>query len=193
MAAVARTDGDARARGATRCVWATGTSRHTENDIKNWKGNVTKAGFLPEERAVADRPAGHRLGRRGACRAPRRGGAVRVVVVARQGIRQRRRMAHRLPARHPGPGRTRGAARAHRAPRGVRAAMVGSLPGDGHLRVISAWLSSLSVDNHAETAQQPCRSGSAPSAPSIAPRTTSNTRGSHVSPVSHGRRTASET
>lgn len=23
---------------------------HTENDIKNWKGNVKKAGFLPEER-----------------------------------------------------------------------------------------------------------------------------------------------
>ena len=23
---------------------------HTENDIKNWKGNVKKAGFLPQER-----------------------------------------------------------------------------------------------------------------------------------------------
>lgn len=27
---------------------------HTERDIKNWKGNRTKAGFLPEERAVLD-------------------------------------------------------------------------------------------------------------------------------------------
>lgn len=27
----------------------------TENDIKNWKGNVGKAGFLPEERAYLDR------------------------------------------------------------------------------------------------------------------------------------------
>ena len=23
---------------------------HTENDIKNWKGNIKKAGFLPQER-----------------------------------------------------------------------------------------------------------------------------------------------
>ena len=28
---------------------------HTELDIKNWKGNVKKAGFLPEERAYFDR------------------------------------------------------------------------------------------------------------------------------------------
>jgi exodeoxyribonuclease-3 len=28
---------------------------HTERDIKNWKGNVKKAGFLPEERAHLDR------------------------------------------------------------------------------------------------------------------------------------------
>ena len=28
---------------------------HTERDIKNWKGNLTKAGFLPEERAYFDR------------------------------------------------------------------------------------------------------------------------------------------
>jgi exodeoxyribonuclease-3 len=27
---------------------------HTERDIKNWKGNRTKAGFLPEERAFLD-------------------------------------------------------------------------------------------------------------------------------------------
>ena len=28
---------------------------HTEQDIRNWKGNVGKAGFLPEERAYLDR------------------------------------------------------------------------------------------------------------------------------------------
>lgn len=28
---------------------------HTERDIKNWKGNIKKAGFLPEERAYFDR------------------------------------------------------------------------------------------------------------------------------------------
>ena len=28
---------------------------HTNNDIKNWKGNLTSAGFLPEERAYIDR------------------------------------------------------------------------------------------------------------------------------------------
>ncbi|GGC93128.1 exodeoxyribonuclease III [Tersicoccus solisilvae] len=28
---------------------------HTTRDIKNWKGNATKAGFLPEERAYVDR------------------------------------------------------------------------------------------------------------------------------------------
>jgi exodeoxyribonuclease-3 len=30
---------------------------HTERDIRNWKGNVGKAGFLPEERAFLDRAA----------------------------------------------------------------------------------------------------------------------------------------
>jgi exodeoxyribonuclease-3 len=28
---------------------------HRELDIKNWKGNLTKAGFLPEERAYFDK------------------------------------------------------------------------------------------------------------------------------------------
>jgi exodeoxyribonuclease-3 len=32
---------------------------HTELDIKNWKGNVKRAGFLPEERAYFDRFFGH--------------------------------------------------------------------------------------------------------------------------------------
>ncbi len=40
---------------------------HREVDIKNWKGNLKKAGFLPKERAYFDRWAGHGwvdLGRR---------------------------------------------------------------------------------------------------------------------------------
>ncbi|GMA36403.1 hypothetical protein GCM10025876_26070 [Demequina litorisediminis] len=28
---------------------------HTNNDIKNWKGNLKSAGFLPAERAYVDR------------------------------------------------------------------------------------------------------------------------------------------
>ncbi len=28
---------------------------HTEHDLRNWKGNLTKSGFLPEERAAFDR------------------------------------------------------------------------------------------------------------------------------------------
>jgi len=28
---------------------------HTEDDLKNWKGNLTKSGFLAEERAILDR------------------------------------------------------------------------------------------------------------------------------------------
>ncbi|HEY8293958.1 MAG TPA: exodeoxyribonuclease III [Micrococcaceae bacterium] len=35
---------------------------HTKLDIKNWKGNVKKAGFLPEERAYFDRFFGDEIG-----------------------------------------------------------------------------------------------------------------------------------
>ncbi len=35
---------------------------HTELDIKNWKGNVKRAGFLPEERAYFDRFMGEEIG-----------------------------------------------------------------------------------------------------------------------------------
>lgn len=35
---------------------------HTERDIKNWKGNVKRAGFLPEERAYFDRFFGEEIG-----------------------------------------------------------------------------------------------------------------------------------
>ncbi|MGO4382879.1 exodeoxyribonuclease III [Specibacter sp. RAF43] len=35
---------------------------HTPRDIKNWKGNVKRAGFLPEERAYFDRFFGEEIG-----------------------------------------------------------------------------------------------------------------------------------
>ncbi len=35
---------------------------HTELDIRNWKGNVKRAGFLPEERAYFDRFFGEEIG-----------------------------------------------------------------------------------------------------------------------------------
>ena len=35
---------------------------HTELDIRNWKGNVKRAGFLPEERAYFDRFFGEDIG-----------------------------------------------------------------------------------------------------------------------------------
>ncbi|MBT2530870.1 exodeoxyribonuclease III [Arthrobacter sp. ISL-48] len=35
---------------------------HTQVDIRNWKGNVKKAGFLPEERAYFDRFFGEEIG-----------------------------------------------------------------------------------------------------------------------------------
>ena len=94
---------------------------HTPLDIKNWKGNVKRAGFLPRERAYFDRffgPRGQegrgrrrlerqgpRLGRRGSPGRGRRRGAVHLVVVARRRVRQRHRLAHRLPDGDPGTGR----------------------------------------------------------------------------------------
>ena len=87
---------------------------HRTLDIRNWKGNVKRAGFLPEERAYFDRivgaedddryndgaglgwvDVGPQVRRRG--RRP-----VHLVVVARPGVRQRHRLAHRLPARDTG-------------------------------------------------------------------------------------------
>ncbi|WP_372698546.1 exodeoxyribonuclease III [Arthrobacter sp. JSM 101049] len=35
---------------------------HTERDIKNWKGNVKRSGFLPQERAYFDRFFGEEIG-----------------------------------------------------------------------------------------------------------------------------------
>ena len=74
---------------------------HRELDIKNWRGNRKNAGFLPRERAYFDRFFG-------ALDEPIEGvdgstgpglGWVDVGL-ARQGVRQRRRVAHRLPRRH---------------------------------------------------------------------------------------------
>ena len=45
---------------------------HTENDIKNWKGNVKKSGFLPSERQWLTDLLAVGLGRRGPRAAPRR-------------------------------------------------------------------------------------------------------------------------
>lgn len=41
---------------------------HTTLDIKNWKGNVKRAGFLPEERAYFDRFFGEEIGYRDVAR-----------------------------------------------------------------------------------------------------------------------------
>jgi exodeoxyribonuclease-3 len=41
---------------------------HTTRDIKNWKGNVKRAGFLPEERAYFDRFFGEEIGYRDVAR-----------------------------------------------------------------------------------------------------------------------------
>ena len=94
---------------------------HREFDIRNWKGNVKKAGFLPRERAYFDRFVGSagssvtgarrvdrnrtRLGRCGAAVPRRDRRAVHLVVEPRQGVRQRHRLAHRLPPGHAGPRR----------------------------------------------------------------------------------------
>ncbi len=88
---------------------------HTENDIKNWRGNVKKSGFLPAERQWLTNPACRGLGRRGSGVAPRRGRAVLVVVMAGEGFRQRRRLAHRLPIGDAGLAARASAARVERA------------------------------------------------------------------------------
>jgi hypothetical protein len=76
---------------------------HTPLDIKNWKGNVKRAGFLPEERAYFDRFLGEEIGWRMSTGAwPGRRRPLHLVVPAREGLRQRHRLAHRLPPGHPG-------------------------------------------------------------------------------------------
>jgi exodeoxyribonuclease-3 len=91
---------------------------HRELDIRNWRGNVKKAGFLPRERAYFDRftgPEGEQVV--GTTAPPARGSAgstwtpvggrgrrpLLVVVEPRQGVRHRHGLAHRLPPRLGGP------------------------------------------------------------------------------------------
>ncbi|OKH70287.1 exodeoxyribonuclease III [Mycobacterium sp. SWH-M1] len=50
MAAVAQRMSVLRADGRDAVLCGDWNIAHTEHDIKNWKGNVKKAGFLPEER-----------------------------------------------------------------------------------------------------------------------------------------------
>ena len=82
---------------------------HTEHDIKNWRGNRGKAGFLAEERAYLNRWYDEHgwtdLGRRFGGDGP---GSLHVVVVARPRLRHRRRLADRLRARDPQARRARG-------------------------------------------------------------------------------------
>lgn len=54
--------GELRATGNHVLVTGDLNVGHTQNDIKNWKGNVKKSGFLPEERAYFDRFFGEELG-----------------------------------------------------------------------------------------------------------------------------------
>ncbi|MBS1692247.1 MAG: exodeoxyribonuclease III [Actinobacteria bacterium] len=50
MAALARRMAELAVRGGDVVVCGDWNIAHTENDIKNWKGNVKKSGFLPGER-----------------------------------------------------------------------------------------------------------------------------------------------
>ena len=105
---------------------------HTENDIKNWKGNVKKSGFLPSERQWLTDLLGIGLGRRGAGAAPGRRRPVLMVVVARKGVRQRRRLAHRLPIGDQRSGGTCADGAGGAGP-GLRAALVRPRAGDGRV------------------------------------------------------------
>ena len=128
---------------------------HREFDIRNWKGNVKKAGFLPRERAYFDRflgeagessrrastaPSAPGLGWVDVGRTlPRRGRRpLHVVVEPRQGVRQRHRLAHRLPPRDAPP---RGAG--HRLPHRAGAVVGHALerPRPGHRRLHARGLS----------------------------------------------------
>ena len=117
-------------------------------DIRNWRGNQKASGFLPEERAYWDRIVGAeddagynagaraRLGRRRPpCR--RRGRRpVHLVVVARPGVRQRHRLADRLPPR---------IARARRARGGLRGRQ-GATPATSDGRTTRPWSSTTRCD-----------------------------------------------
>ena len=130
---VPRRDGGAaaRARRALRARVVVGDLNvgHRTLDIRNWKGNVKRAGFLPR-RARVLRPLRRRRGRRrlqpgaglgwvdvGRRCAGEVDGPYTWWSMARQGVRQRHRMAHRLPARDPGARRHRASTTRSTAPR----------------------------------------------------------------------------
>lgn len=103
-------------------------------DLKNWRGNRKSSGFLPEEREWLGRvytEAG--LRRRPAAPRSRRPRALHLVVLPRPGLRQRLRLAHRLPARHPR-ARREGRVRRRRARRRLRPALVRPRARHRHLR-----------------------------------------------------------
>ena len=100
MAAVARRMAVLNRRNAARGAVVCGdwNIAHTESDIKAWKANQKKSGFLPSERQwLTDLLA---TGWVDVVRVlhPECRGAVQLVVVAWQGVRQRCRMADRLSA-----------------------------------------------------------------------------------------------
>ena len=91
-------EGAGRRRPSASWWPATSTSPTPAADLRNWKGNLGKAGFLPAEQAYLDRWLDRRVGGRVPPGGRGGGRAVHVVVLARQGLRQRHRVADRLPA-----------------------------------------------------------------------------------------------
>ena len=101
MAAGGHAEGECwRATAAMRWCAATGTSRTPSTPSRAWKANVMKSGFLPSVRQwLTDLlDAGWVVVVRE--RHPDVPRPVLVVVVARQGVRQRRGLADRLAACH---------------------------------------------------------------------------------------------
>ncbi len=75
---------------------------HKEIDLKNWRGNRKNSGFLPEERDLADESIRAGRLRRRVPAPEREARPVHLVVQPRPGLGEERRLAHRLPDRHPG-------------------------------------------------------------------------------------------
>ena len=107
---------------------------HREVDIKNWRGNRGKAGFLEEERAHFDRWLVEALGRPRSRPWGRGSGPVHVVVLAREGLRHRRRLADRLRAGHGTPRRPLHVCR-RRQGGDLRRAVERPRPADRHVRL----------------------------------------------------------
>ena len=123
---------------ARRCSPATSTSRTASWTSRT--GRATAEGRLPARTsALFDRLFAEPAGSTSAARRRRRPGPVHLVVVARPGVRHRRRLAHRLPPRHAGL-----AARAVKAEvdqaAAVRRALERPRPAHRHLRLIGCQL-----------------------------------------------------